>query len=438
MSGGIIRVNKRGSKGYFVASNAPFNDDALTWAARGLMGYLLSKPDGWETRNSDLIARGPAGEHKLSRMLKELKDRGYMHRYRRNAGGGLFDWITEIYERPELNPHWSPSGENHPMVDQQPSGDFPSMDEPSMDEPSVDNSPINKIQNRSNTDLSNTDQPSTTDDQPVVDDVDGGERDVLSVPSDVAAAATAIAQWMGFTGNITAEMQQHGITLATLLAWAFWVKVEGGHCRNPVGVCRSKWTGNGRHGPSLPPVRWLNLAQAWLNLDDNGRLEMLSTGGQSHLLSYEFPYPDVMPAFAELHKAIRNDPPPDFLLPDYPEDDYAQPDNEPVEDGPGQFSDTAVAALTLDGESVPEVDALWATLIANEGNPAVKTWLTYSTLLVDKNTAVIVTRNSYATEWVNGRLLPSICSSWSKVAAGTPYANLEITGAAEAAQVMAA
>jgi len=39
----IIRVKK--DKGYFVASNKPFNNKNLSWEARGILGYLLSKPD---------------------------------------------------------------------------------------------------------------------------------------------------------------------------------------------------------------------------------------------------------------------------------------------------------------------------------------------------------------------------------------------------------
>ena len=102
---GIIRVKKDAR--YFAASNEPFNDKRLSWEARGLMGYLLSKPDNWEVRTMDVIKQGPAGEYKVRRMLAELRLCGYMNRIRRIGGGHLFYWITEVYESPAQNPSTS-------------------------------------------------------------------------------------------------------------------------------------------------------------------------------------------------------------------------------------------------------------------------------------------------------------------------------------------
>ena len=98
----IIRVRK--DEKYFTASNEPFVDTRLSWEARGLMGYLLSKPNNWEIRNSDLENQGPAGEHKLRRMLAELRQCGYMNRIRIKHDDGTFTWTTEVYESPSQNP----------------------------------------------------------------------------------------------------------------------------------------------------------------------------------------------------------------------------------------------------------------------------------------------------------------------------------------------
>lgn len=99
---GTIRVKKDAR--YFVASNEPFNDKRLSWEARGIMGYLLSKPDNWECRNRDLINNGPAGEYKIKRILSELKQYGYMKRTQYQGKDGSFIWITEIYETPIAEP----------------------------------------------------------------------------------------------------------------------------------------------------------------------------------------------------------------------------------------------------------------------------------------------------------------------------------------------
>jgi len=87
---------------YFVVDNALFSDDRISWEARGLMGYLLSKPDDWQVRLHDLIRHGPAGEHKIRRMLRELQARGYLRRERIKRLDGTFAWETTIYEVPAL------------------------------------------------------------------------------------------------------------------------------------------------------------------------------------------------------------------------------------------------------------------------------------------------------------------------------------------------
>ena len=104
----VIRVVK--DKNFFAASNEPFNDERLSWEARGVMGYLLSKPDDWVVRFFDLIKRGPAGEHKVRRILKELEDTGYLVRDIYRTEAGTFDWISTVYESSTI-PRKPPDGD---------------------------------------------------------------------------------------------------------------------------------------------------------------------------------------------------------------------------------------------------------------------------------------------------------------------------------------
>lgn len=99
----IIRVRKDAK--YFTASNEPFNDVRLSWETRGLMGYLLSKPNNWQVRSADLEKKGPAGSRKIKRMLAEARLYGYMNRIRIKLENGKFDWITEVFESPSQNPN---------------------------------------------------------------------------------------------------------------------------------------------------------------------------------------------------------------------------------------------------------------------------------------------------------------------------------------------
>jgi hypothetical protein len=96
----IIRIKKE--REYVSIANAILQDKTLSWEARGIMAYLLSKPDGWECRNYDLVNQGPAGKHIVQRVLKELQKTGYIHRYQKSDGHKI-EWVTEIYETPDLN-----------------------------------------------------------------------------------------------------------------------------------------------------------------------------------------------------------------------------------------------------------------------------------------------------------------------------------------------
>jgi hypothetical protein len=98
----IVRAPK--IRGYFKAANAVFSDERLSWEARGLMGYLLSKPDDWQVRLHDLLRRGPAGQHKIRRMQRELEAYGYLRSRRFRRDDGTFSWTFTIYEDPGLAP----------------------------------------------------------------------------------------------------------------------------------------------------------------------------------------------------------------------------------------------------------------------------------------------------------------------------------------------
>lgn len=99
----IIRVRKDAR--YFTASNEPFIDKRMSWETRGLIGYLLTKPNNWTVRIDDLLKQGPAKLTKLRRMLAEARLYGYMNRIRITKEDGTFDWITEVFESPSQNPN---------------------------------------------------------------------------------------------------------------------------------------------------------------------------------------------------------------------------------------------------------------------------------------------------------------------------------------------
>lgn len=95
-----IRIKKNNN--YSTVYNKPFSNKGLSWEARGLLAYLLTKPDDWTIMLGDLVKQGDAKMFKIRRMLKELEKVGHVQRECINAGGGKFKWETTIYENPTV------------------------------------------------------------------------------------------------------------------------------------------------------------------------------------------------------------------------------------------------------------------------------------------------------------------------------------------------
>ena len=57
---------------------ACLNDTRLSWKARGILAYLLSKPDDWEVLTTDLLVNSDHdGVTAVRSAMKELVDCGY-------------------------------------------------------------------------------------------------------------------------------------------------------------------------------------------------------------------------------------------------------------------------------------------------------------------------------------------------------------------------
>jgi hypothetical protein len=72
----------------------------LSWEARGLLVYLLSRPRNWVVRRADLVKQSPAGESVVRRILQELRDHGYLRYVARPQEDGRFSYITTVHDRP--------------------------------------------------------------------------------------------------------------------------------------------------------------------------------------------------------------------------------------------------------------------------------------------------------------------------------------------------
>jgi hypothetical protein len=120
---------------YFRALKAPFEDKRLSWGARGLLAYLLTKPDNWEVMFNDLLNQAPDQRTALRSVIKELEKYGYLRRRRIQGEKGKFVWVTDVYEAP-LPPDEEQRDSDNPSVG------FPSVENQPMDEPSVGFPPV--------------------------------------------------------------------------------------------------------------------------------------------------------------------------------------------------------------------------------------------------------------------------------------------------------
>lgn len=119
----IVRVSKIENP-FVQVDKGAVNDERLSWKARGMLVYLLSKPDDWTVRVTDLVRRAPDGEAAVRSGLQELQDAGYITvRQDRKPDGTWAPTEYTVYEHPQAAQ--DPQPENH-----QPLCGFPLAVEP--------------------------------------------------------------------------------------------------------------------------------------------------------------------------------------------------------------------------------------------------------------------------------------------------------------------
>lgn len=86
---------------YAQIPNSTLRDDRLSFEARGVLSMILSLPDDWSINVAWICKQSPsAGRDKVTRILKELQDFGYMvKRVKQNEDGKLagVDWDVHCY-----------------------------------------------------------------------------------------------------------------------------------------------------------------------------------------------------------------------------------------------------------------------------------------------------------------------------------------------------
>ena len=132
----IIRTEHNRSNPYAQISKKCLEDNLLSWKAKGVLCYLLSRPDNWRTYPYQLATVSTDQEHSTRSAVKELIKAGYIKRSRLQceADGRFQGFEYIITEDPYL---------------ENPYTDSPSAEPPSVEPPSVeDQSLIKHIDNK--------------------------------------------------------------------------------------------------------------------------------------------------------------------------------------------------------------------------------------------------------------------------------------------------
>lgn len=130
----IVRAIKNKENPYYIKNRRAVEDGRLSFKAKGIHDYLMSKPDHWTANVNELTKASTDGMAAVRSGVQELIDFGYMARVRvvDEETKRVERWELHTYETPELNPFFGaekPDSENR-IVDQKPDCGFPEVEKP--------------------------------------------------------------------------------------------------------------------------------------------------------------------------------------------------------------------------------------------------------------------------------------------------------------------
>lgn len=83
---------------YGTTPNHILNDPNISWKAKGLWGYIQSKPDDWDFSSVRMSKDTKDGIDGTQAGLKELQDSGYLKRSKYRDEKGKWGWEYELLE----------------------------------------------------------------------------------------------------------------------------------------------------------------------------------------------------------------------------------------------------------------------------------------------------------------------------------------------------
>lgn len=93
-----IRVDRRDR--FTTVDRGLVNDDRLSFRARGILVWLLDKPDGWKIQADSIARQGKEGRDAVRSALCELEAAGYVERRKFRDGDGRWQSESIVRELP--------------------------------------------------------------------------------------------------------------------------------------------------------------------------------------------------------------------------------------------------------------------------------------------------------------------------------------------------
>lgn len=293
--------------GHTIIANRAARDQRLSWKARGILLYLGSHTEGWQTSEENLAHRGPDGLASVRSGLVELEANGYLYRFReRHPDGRLGDsfWIfsddpdalplhvqavlarmaaegRRLEQLPVRKPRTKrtkqaadPTCENRiQATDEQNRRSEPTCEKPKLGEPMLADRMIKKTNREGDGGGRERARPRETDPTPAPEPIAWGARGGRAAPTqaDADAIAAIVARCLPQGDGIRPVEHQE---LATALATAVATVEADGFCSRDELV---EWLGQGLlHDDGRP--RWredLVGVLAWRLRPENYRLQLL-------------------------------------------------------------------------------------------------------------------------------------------------------------------
>jgi len=97
-----FRVHK--DRNYVTIHKGFLENAVLSWRAKGILAYLLSKPDDWVVQIKDVIEHAKESNAAVRSAIKELLLQGYLAKSTRREAGKFVRFEYDVYESPRLNP----------------------------------------------------------------------------------------------------------------------------------------------------------------------------------------------------------------------------------------------------------------------------------------------------------------------------------------------